>query len=159
VVAGVLTFFALNVLVLRGSELALDLLISLTFLLAGLAVARLATRPFRRGAANRKVVALFAGLASVFVIVFGGTALAGIPPFPTAEGGNAGTAIYGFALGFGIGVPGGLAPARVPTTGSGSETKVVAVVLATVVALFSLLLAVYLLLEYALVPLIRALAA
>lgn len=156
-VACVLTFFALNVLVLRGSELALDLLISLSGLLAGIAAARLATYPFRRESGNRRVVALFVGLASVFAIIFAGTALAGIPPYPTAEGGNVGTAIYGLALGFGIGVPGGLAPTRAPA--AGSETRVVVVVLGTVVALFSLLLAVYLLLEYVLVPLIRALAA
>lgn len=159
VVAGSLTFFALDVLVLQGSELALDLLISLTFLLAGLAFARLATRPFRKGSGNRKVLALFAGLASVFAIIFGGTALAGIPPYPTAEGGDVGNMIYGLALGFGVGVPGGLAPARSGVPAAGSETKVVAVVLGTVVALFSLLLVLYLLLEYAVVPLIRTLAA
>lgn len=160
-VLGVLTFFALDVLALRGSDLALDLLISLSGTLAGLIVARLATYPFRRtGPGLRRTVGLFVGLASVFVIVFGGTALAGIPPFPTAEGGDAGTMIYGFALGFGIGVPGGLVPARsrMPAPNPGAELKVVALIFGTVVALFGLLYVLSLLLEYALVPLIRALA-
>ena len=159
---GALTFLALNVLVLRGSDLALDLLISLSGMIAGLVVARLATYPFRMpGSAMRRTVGLFLGLASVFVIVFGGTALAGIPPYPTAEGGNAGTLIYGVAVGFGIGVPGGLVPreSRAPAPGSGSELKVVAVILGTVAALFALLFVLYLILEYAVVPLIRTLAA
>ena len=160
---GVLTFFVLNVLVLRGSDLALDLLISLSGALAGLAVARLAAYPFRRrtgGPGVWRTVALFAGLASVFVIIFGGTALADIPPFPTAEGGNVGTLIYGFALGFGMGAISGLASAEpgAPARGDGSELKVVAVILGTVAALFALLFVLYLLLEYAVVPLIRALA-
>jgi hypothetical protein len=163
VVLGVLTFFLLNVLVLRGSELALDLLISLSGLLAGLAVARLATYPFRRmvgGPGLWRTVGLFVGLGSVFVIIFGGTALAGIPPFPTAEGGNVGTLIYGFALGFGMGAINGLTPAeaRAPAPRDGSELRVVAVILGTVAALFALLFILYLLLEYALVPLIRTLA-
>jgi hypothetical protein len=163
-VLAVLTFFALDLLALRGSDLALDLLIFLSGMLAGVVAARLAAYPFRRlaeGSAIWRTVGLFAGLAFVFVIVFGGTALAGIPPYPTAEGGNAGTAIHGLALGFLVGVPGGLAPA-----GSGElrpssapDLKVAAVVLGTVVGLFGLLFMLFLLLEYALVPLIRALAA
>lgn len=160
-VAGVLAFFALDVLALRGSDLALDLLIFLSGMLAGWALARVATYPFRKtvGPGFGRTVGLFAGLASVFVIVFGGTALAGIPAYPTAEGGNAGTMIYGLALGFGTGALGGLEPARsVPAPGSGPAWKVVAVILGTVAALFGLLFALYLALEYALVPLIRAIA-
>ena len=161
--ACVLAFFALDVLVLRGSDLALDLLLSLSGMLAGLGAARLGTYPLRRKLDRwwlGRTVGLFVGLAAGFVIIFGGAALAGIPPYPTAEGGDAGTLIYGFALGFGIGVPGGLAPAESgprPAT-SRSELKVVAVVLGTVVALFSLLFVLFLVLEYALVPLIRSLA-
>ena len=163
-VAGVLAFLVLDVLVVRGSELALDLLIFLSGMLAGWALARLATYPFRRRAAGSGVgrtIGLFAGLASVFVIIFGGTALAGIPPYPTAEGGNIGNVIYGLALGFLVGVPGGLVPTETrsypPLPGSG--LKVVAVILGTVAALFGLLFGLFLLLEYALVPLIRTLAA
>jgi hypothetical protein len=163
-VFGVLTFFALDLLALRGSDLALDLLIFLSGMLAGAVAARLATYPFRRLAERAVIwrpVGLFAGLAFVFVIIFGGTALAGIPAYPTAEGGNVGNMIYGLALGFLIGVPGGLVPAESrsypPLPGSG--LKVVAVILGTVAALFGLLFGLFLLLEYALVPLIRTLAA
>ena len=128
VVAGVVTFSLLNVLVLGGSELALDLLISLSGALAGFAAARLGTYPVRRrGSGVGRIFGLFAGLAVGFLIIFGGTALAGIPPFPTAEGGNAGTMIYGLAFGFLVGVPGGLAPPGPRPASSGSEAKVVAV--------------------------------
>lgn len=163
-VLGVLTFFVLDLLVLRGSDLALDLLVFLSGMLAGLAAARLATLPFRGmvgGSGIGRAVGLLAGPAVVFAIIFGGTALAGIPPYPTAEGGNVGNLIYGVALGFLVGVPGGLVPAgpgdRRPT--SVSDLKVAAVVLGTVAGLFALLFMIFLLLEYALVPLIRALAA
>ena len=159
----VLVFFALNVLVLSGSELALDLLIFLSGMLAGFIAARLATYPFRRldGSGIGRTVGLFVGLAMVFVIIFGGTALAGIPPYPTAEGGNVGNMIYGFALGFLVGVPGGLvsAEAKSHLPLPGSNFKIVAVILGTVAGLFGLLFVLFLLLEYALVPLIRAFAA
>jgi len=163
-VFGVLTFFVLDVLALRGSDLALDLLIFLSGMLAGAVAARLATYPLRRMAGNPgiwRTVGLFVGLASVFVIIFGGTALAGIPPYPTAEGGNAGTMIYGLALGFLVGVPGGLvrgAGSREHRPSPVPDLKVAAVILVTVAALFGLLFMLFLLLEYALVPLIRALA-
>ena len=163
-VFGVLTFFLLDVLALRGSDLALDLLVFLSGMLAGVVAARLATYPFRKivgGSGIWSIVGLFAGLASVFAIIFGGTALAGIPPYPTAGGGNVGNLIYGVALGFLIGVPGGLVPAesRELRPSPALDLKVVAVILATVVGLFGLLFMLFLLLEYALVPLIRALAA
>ena len=162
-VFAVLTFFALDLLALRGSDLALDLLIFLSGMLAGLVAARLATYPFRRMAGDfgvLRTLGLFAGLAAVFAIIFGGTALAGIPPYPTAEGGNVGNMIYGLALGFLVGVPGGLAPPdavpRLPTPGS--NLRIVVVILTTVIGLFGLLFMLFLLLEYALVPLIRTLA-
>ena len=159
---GVLTFFVLDLLALWGSDLALDLLIFLSGMLAGAVAARLATYPFRRlaeGAGIWRIVGLFVGLASVFVIIFGGTALAGIPPYPTAEGGNAGTMIHGLALGFLVGVPGGLATSGERRSSSAPDLKVVAVILTTVAGLFGLLFMLFLLLEYALVPLIRTFAA
>ena len=162
-VLGVLIFFALDLLALRGSDLALDLLIFLSGMLVGFIAARLVTLPFRNrldGSGIGRTIGLFAGFASVFLIIFGGTALAGIPPYPTAEGGNVGNVIYGLALGFLVGVPGGLAPAgsEVPRPSSAPDLKVVAVILATVAGLFGLLFMLFLLLEYALVPLIRTLA-
>jgi hypothetical protein len=162
-VLGVLIFFALDLLALRGSDLALDLLIFLSGMLVGFIAARLVTLPFRNrldGSGIGRTIGLFAGFASVFLIIFGGTALAGIPPYPTAEGGNAGTVIYGLALGFLVGVPGGLVPARseAPRPSPAPDLKVMAVILTTVAGLFGLLFMLFLLLEYALVPLIRTLA-
>jgi hypothetical protein len=95
------------------------------------------------------------------VIIFGGTALAGIPPYPTAEGGDVGNLIYGIALGFLVGVPGGLVPTelREPGLSPAPDLRVAAVILTTVVGLFGLLFMLFLLLEFAIVPLIRTLAA
>ena len=163
-VFGVLTFFALDLLALWGSGLALDLLIFLSGMLVGLAAARLVTYPFRSrlgGSGIGRTVGLLAGLASVLLIIFGGTALAGIPPYPTAEGGNVGNMIYGVAFGFLVGVPGGLVPAGSEDTrpSPAPDLRVAAVILTTVAGLFGLLFMLFLLLEYALVPLIRTLAA
>jgi len=162
-ILGVLTFFALDLLALWGSDLALDLLIFLSGMLAGLAAARLVTYPFRRRVGSTgigRTVGLLAGFAAVFVIIFGGTALAGIPPYPTAEGGNVGNLIYGLALGFLVGVPGGFVPAGSVEPGPSPvpDLRVAAVILTTVVGLFGLLFVLFLLLEFALVPLIRTLA-
>jgi hypothetical protein len=162
-VAGVLTFLALDLLALRGSDLALDLLIFLSGMLAGLVAARLATYPFKSRVGSSgigRTVGLFAGLASVFVIIFGGTALAGIPPYPTAEGGDVGNLIYGLALGFLVGVPGGLVPPGTEQLRPSTvlDLRVAAVILTTVAGLFGLLFMLFLLLEFALVPLIRTLA-
>ena len=160
----VLTFLILNLLVLRGSDLALDLLICLSGALVGMGIARLAARLFGSvfgGSPVRRALGVFVGLASLFGIVFAGTALAGIPPFPTAEGGNVGNLIYGFAFGFGLSATRSLggADAMPEPRGSGrTELKAVVVVLGTVAALFALLFVLYLLLEYLLVPLIRAFA-
>ncbi len=162
VILGVLTFFALDLLALRGSDLALDLLIFLSGMLAGLAAARLATYPFRSRVGSTgigRTVGLLAGFAAVFVIIFGGTALAGIPPYPTAEGGDVGNLIYGLALGFLVGVPGGLVPAELREPSPAPDLRVAAVILTTVVGLFGLLFMLFLLLEFAIVPLIRTLAA
>ena len=163
-ILGVLTFFALDLLALRGSDLALDLLIFLSGMVAGLATARLATYPFRSRVGESgigRTVGLLAGFAAVFVIIFGGTALAGIPPYPTAEGGNVGNLIYGLALGFLVGVPGGLVPAESRETrpSPAPDLRVAAVILTTVMGLFGLLFMLFLLLEFAIVPLIRTLAA
>jgi len=71
-----------------------------------------------------------------------------------------GNMIYGLALGFLVGVPGGLVPAGSEEPGPSSvpDLKVAVVILTTVAGLFGLLFMLFLLLEYALVPLIRNLA-
>ena len=170
-VSGVVLFLFLDVLVVLGSELALGLLVLLTGLVAGLALARLSTLPVRRtlergGPGNLFV--FLAGLASMFVIVFLGTDAAGIPAYPTAEGGHLGTAIYGFAFGFGVAVcVASLRPPAVPSAYRGAAAKdgtsgillrTSFVLVGVVVGLFGLLFVAFLLLEYVLAPLVRLFA-
>lgn len=164
VVLCALTFFVLNLLVLLGSDLALDLLVFLSGALVGAAVARLAAHFFGSafgGSVVRRALGVFVGLASIFAIVFAGAAIAGIPAFPTAEGGRAGDLIYGLAMGFGLSAVrslGGLDSDAPPEPPARSELKVAAVVLATVAALFGALFVAFLVIEYVAVPLIRSLA-
>ncbi len=168
-VAGVLVFLALDVLVVLGSELALGLLVLSTGLLAGLVLARLVTFPARRmlergGSENLFVFLL--GLASMFLIVFVATSAAGIPAYPTAEGGHLGTAIYGFAFGFGATVcraslrPSAVTPSvyrgTAPADGTGRVWVRASLLVAGVVAgLFGLLFFAFLTLEYVLVPVVK----
>lgn len=103
-VLGVAVFLVLDVLVVLGSELALGLLVLSSGLLAGLVLAWIAMFPARRALERGGPANLFGfllGLASTFAIVFFATYAAGIPAYPTAEGGHLGTAIYGLAFGFG----------------------------------------------------------
>ena len=166
-VAGVLVFLALDVLVVLGSELALGLLVLSTGLLAGLVLARLVTLPARRmlergGPENLFVFLL--GLASMFLIVFVSTSAAGIPAYPTAEGGHLGTVIYGFAFGFGATVcraslrPSAITPSiyRGTADGVGRVWVRASLLVAGVVAgLFGLLFFAFLTLEYVLVPVVK----
>lgn len=159
------TLIVLNVLVVLGSDLALKLLITLVGMLVGAVVAYAITYPFRNMFAVSgvwRIAGNFVSLALVFGIIFGGSALIGIPAFPTAESGNAGTLIYGLTFGFGVSVPAALGLSRTPEwrrDSRGAELRVLAVVLGTVAGLFALLFALYLLIEYVAVPLIRYLAA
>lgn len=162
---GLGTFVILNVLVVLGSDLALKLLITLVGMLVGTAAAYTITYPFRDTfvvSGVWRMVGNFVGLALVFGIIFGGSALTGIPAFPTAESGAAGTFIYGLAFGFGVSVPAGLGLSGTPEwrrESRGVELRVLAVVLGTIAGLFALLFTLYLLIEYVAVPLIRAFAA
>ena len=161
-----LAFLSPNLLVLRGSDLAFDLLVFLSGALVGVAAAWLAARLFGSvfgGSVVRNALGVFVGVASAFVIVFAGTALVGIPAFPTAEGGNVGNLIYGLAFGFGLSAVRSLGGRSVKATPERrepprSELKVAAIVLGTVAALFVLLFAAFLFIEYVAVPLIRSLA-
>ena len=170
-VSGIVIFLVLDVLVVLGSELALGLLVLLTGILAGLGLARLATLPVRRALERGGPGNLFvflAGLASMFVIVFLGTAAAGIPAYPTAEGGHLGTAIYGFAFGFGVAVcmaslrPPAVSPAYRGTAAKDGTGRILLrtsfIVAGVVAGLFGLLFAAFLLLEYVLAPLVRLFA-
>lgn len=171
-VSGIVVFLVLDVLVVLGSELALGLLVLLTGTVAGLVLAGLVTLPVRRtlergGPAN--LFGFLVGLASLFVIVFVGTYLAGIPAYPTAEGGHLGTAIYGFAFGFGATVcrlslrPPAASPSvyRGPAAqdGAGRIWLRASLIMAGAVAgLFGLLFAAFLLFEYVLVPVVKLFA-
>jgi hypothetical protein len=110
VVFGLLTFFVLDLLALMGEDLATELLVSLSGIVLGSAVAYAVARPFSRsmGVGIWRTLGIFSGLALTFVIVFAGSALAGIPAFLTAQSGNVGALIYGSAFGFGVSVPRGL---------------------------------------------------
>ena len=72
-----------------------------------------------------------------------------------------GNLTYGLALGFLVGVPGGLVPPGTEQLRPSTvlDLRVAAVILTTVAGLFGMLFMLFLLLEFALVPLIRTLAA
>ena len=161
-VFGLLTFFFLDVLALVGEDLATELLVALSGMVLGLAVAYAIARPIGRfvGAGIWRTLGTFFGLALTFGIVFGGSALAGIPAFPTAQSGNVGALIYSFALGFGVSVPIGLSAsgpfhASGRREAGGSDLRTVVLVLGVVAGLFALLLALFVLVEYLVAPLIR----
>ncbi|MGH3147791.1 MAG: hypothetical protein ACRDTR_18510 [Rubrobacter sp.] len=162
---GLVTFLILDVLALMGEDLATKLLVSLSGTVLGAVVAYAVTRPFRRfvGVGVWRTLGIFLGLALTFVIVFAGSALAGIPAFPTAQSGNVGAVIYGFAFGFGISVPGGLGAsgpfgARGPRGTGNPELRTVVLVLGVVAGLFALLFALFVLVEYLVAPLIQQFA-
>lgn len=158
-----LTFFTLDVLALLGSELATGLLISLAGILVGAAVAWAAAYPLRdrlSSSGGWRMVGIFLGLASVFLILVVGSTLAGIPKYPTAAGGEVGSLIYGLAFGFGIGFLGRLGPARrVPAAGDrpgrSPELTLVVVAAVAVAALFSLAFAAYVVFEFVVGPVAR----
>ena len=170
-VSGVVAFLVLDVLVVLGSELALGLLVILTGLVAGLVLAYLAVFPVRRvleRGGPENLLGFLVGVASTFAIVFVGTQAAGIPAYPTAEGGHLGTAIYGLAFGFGATVCGLSlrSPVRstsayrstVPEDGTGRVWLRASFIVAGVVAgLFGLFFFASLMIEYVLAPIVRLL--
>lgn len=158
------TFFLLDVLALMGSDPATKLLVSLTGMLMGGVLAYGACYPFRTkfaGSGTWRLLGVFLGLALVFGIIYAGSALAGIPAFPTAEGGSAGTFIYGFAFGFGIFVPKslGLSPVREAQPGEErAGLRILALMLGIAAGLLAVFFALYVVVEYVAAPLIRSFA-
>ena len=160
------TFFVLDALALMGSELAIELLISLAGMLVGMVAAYAAEYPLREkfgGSAEWRMTGIILGLVSVFGIVLIGSALADVPAFPTAENGNVGFLIYGLAFGFGVYFGGSLSSSRATIAtaekpGVGPELRVIAVAAGAVAALFTLAFAAFVLLEYVAAPLIRYVA-
>lgn len=154
------TFFLLDVLALMGSDLATKLLVSLTGMLMGGVIAYGACYPFRMrfaGSGPWRLLGIFLCLALVFGIIYAGSALAGIPAFPTAEGGSAGMFIYGFAFGFGIFVPRslGLSVWEAQPGEEGAEVRLLAVMLGIAAGLLAVFFALYVVIEYVAAPLIR----
>lgn len=168
-VAGIVIFLGLDVLVVLGSDLALGLLVLSTGLLAGLVLALLVTLPVRptleRGGPGNLFLFLL-GLASTFLIVFIATSMAGIPAYPTAEGGHLGTAIYGFAFGFGATVcrvslrPSAVTPSIHRGTAAGAGPgrvwlRASLIVAGVVAGLFGVLFFAFLVFEYVLAPVVK----
>ncbi len=160
----VVAFAVLDILVLAGSEFALLLLVTLTCSLIGVALAYGITYPLRERFTNSgmgRVLGLLLSFSMFFGTLYGGAALLGIPAFPTAESGYAGTALYGLAFGLGISAPRflGLSSAwHGRATGSGTDSRTLLVVGGIVAGLFVLLLALYVAGVYLISPLIRYLA-
>jgi len=158
------TFFLLDMLALMGSELAMKLLVSLTGMLMGGVLAYGACYPFRMrfaGSGTGRLLGIFLGLVLVFGIIYAGSALAGIPAFPTAKGGSAGMFIYGFVFGFGIFVPRslGLSPVwEAQPKGDRAELRGLAVMLGIATGLLAVSFALYVVIEYVAAPLIRYVA-
>jgi hypothetical protein len=166
VILTVSTFFSLDTLALMGSEIAIELLISLAGMLVGMVAAHTAAYPLREkfgGSAGWRMSGILLGLASVFGILLIGSTLADVPTFPTAESGNVGFLVYGLAFGFGVYFGGNLSSSRAtPATeekpGVGPEFRVIVVAAGAVAALFMLAFAAFVLFEYVAAPLIRYVA-
>jgi hypothetical protein len=164
-----LVFLALDVLALAGFDFAVELLVFLVAGLAGAGLAFVAAYPLRRRARSGSAWMLFgflAGLASTFGLVYLGAALFGIPAFPTAESGHAGTFVYGFAMLFGLTFASRFGPGRVPARDEASagdlganraRIGVLAVVVGAVAGLFALTFLASVVLEYVVFPLARLL--
>jgi hypothetical protein len=162
-------FLVLDVLALAGVDLAVGLLVTLGGAVAGILTASMVAYPLIRRlprASVWRIVWFFFGLASMFGIIFGGSSLAGIPLFPTAEGGNVGAFIYGAAFGFGGSVGafargGGLKSAFTGMLDEDGESKAVRmrfalVVCGAVIGLLVLCLLGYIAIEYIVAPIIHS---
>ena len=157
-----IAFFFLDVLALMGEDLATKLLVSLSGMVLGATVAYAVAHPFRRlvGTGAWRILGVFVGFAVTFGVIFAGSALAGIPAFPTAQSGSVGALIYGFAFGFGVSVPRGLGfSGGLDASGRreprGSNRRAGGVALGVVAALFALLFMLSVLIEYLSAPIIR----
>lgn len=163
-------FLILDVLALTGSEFATGLLVTLGGLVVGI-VAAVVVYPFTRRLERSSPVRylwFFGGVASLFLIVVAGSALAGIPLFPTAEGGLVSVFLYGLAFGFGsstanFALGGSVRSAFLGVLADSPDANRVAartlvVIGATVVGLLSLFLLAYVAFEFVLAPIVRSLA-
>jgi hypothetical protein len=170
VIAFAVVFLVLDVLALLGVELAVGLLVTLAGFVVGvlpaLAITYLLVRRVSQQSPWRFLWFAF-GIASTFGILVGGSALAGIPLFPTAEGGYVGAFIYGAALGFGISVCNFSLGEDVRTSLTGALgdrqsrglwTKTSLLVGGVIAGFLALCVLGYLAVEYVLSPIVRSLA-
>lgn len=167
-VLAVLLFGILDLLVVLGYGFALDLLVLLTGLLAGMLLAYLISSPFResfvrRFGAWKGVVAIAIGLVSVLAIALTGSYMIGGPAALSEEYGSPGAFVFGIALGFGSQLRRSLSPP--PSTSpeeeqeaSKADVRLMLVVVGTVAGLFALAFTAFVLFEYVAAPLIRYLA-
>ena len=167
-IGGAVTFALLDVLALLGSEFATALLIYLAGGLIGAIAVLTLTYPIRDrlvSSGGWRLFGIVLALVSVLGVIFGGTYLAEIPYFPTAQGGQAGNLVFGLALGAIVGFGQRLnrrntmGPARpIASTPEGPHYGIFVVVVGAVVALFAASFVLYVLLEFVVGPLIRAFA-
>lgn len=170
-VSAVGLFLILDVLALAGSEFAIGLLVTMGGLVIGVCAAVALVYPFTRRldrSSPLRYLWFFGGVASLFLIVVIGSALAGIPLFPTAEGGLTSTFLYGLAFGFGssaanFALGGSIRSAFLGVLADSPESSRVAVrtlfvIGATVVGLLLLFLLLYVAFEFVLTPIVRSLA-
>ncbi len=163
-------FLVLDVLALAGVELAVALLATFAGGLVGILFAYATAYPLIRNFPRASVwrhLCFFGGIGAAFGIIVGGSALAGIPLFPSAEGGNIGAFIYGLAIGFGSsacnfalgGMKSTFAGVAFEGAGSGGVwMKMLILVAGSVVGLFVVCFIGYLAIEYIVAPIARSLA-
>lgn len=164
-------FLVLDALALMGVGLAVGLLATLAGGIVGVLLALAAAYPLIRNLPRGgmwRTLWFFAGIGSTFGILVGGSAVAGIPLFPTAEGGNIGAFIYGLALGFGsaacnFALGGGMGSTFTgilfeDAESRGEWARVFILVCVAVVGLLALCFAGYLAVEYIVAPIARSFA-
>lgn len=164
-------FLVLDVLALMGVDLAQTLLVTLGGAVVGILASYVLAYPLVRRLPRTsvwRIIWFFFALASIYGVIVGGSALAGIPLFPTAEGGNVGAFIYGLAFGFGGAVGmfargGGLRAAFTGILHEDDESRAVrrrffVILGGAIFGLLVLCLLGYFAIEYVLSPIVRSLA-
>ncbi|MGI8650125.1 MAG: hypothetical protein ACR2KW_07070 [Rubrobacter sp.] len=164
-------FLILDVLALTGSTFATGLLVTLGGFVLGICASVALVYPFTRRLDRSSPVRylwFFGGVASLFLIVVTGSALVGIPLFPTSEGGLVSIFLYGLAFGFGtaamnFALGGSIRSAFLGVISDGPESSRVAlrtlvVIAATIVVLLLLFLLGYVVFEFILTPIVRSIA-
>lgn len=164
-------FIVLDVLALSGSTFATGILVTMGGFVLGAVVAVALVYPFTKRLERSSPVRymwFFGAVASLFLIVVIGSAIAGIPLFPTAEGGLTSIFLYGLAFGFGasaanFALGGSVRSAFLGVLADSPESSRVAlqtvgVIAATIAGLLLLFFLGYIFFEFILTPIVRSLA-